>query len=320
MVVKIDFVPSYELKFDDRILDAYVLNEDSLAAARAIKTEYDAALHRIMAQHDIRTEFEVCSTFVMHHSTAAKDYKFHEEIASIRDGLRDSFRKMVVEKVGDRDEEKLGPFIAAMYTVTKQELDAALQSREIKKTKGKDSAEPTSKDIEEMPLISFPWLFPEILGRLANREYPFTNLDNAHDGSFRQYEYEHVIIPDTKRGATRKTGANDTKNYSYFENEVYDFERDDYTAADDLAGLRIEPTCEDPENSSEAYTCFDYNKQDQQNPDCRIIGEGITKKENHQNSGNGEASDSRDIHDDDGEGLSFCEQLFRDMGPGSGIF
>lgn len=357
-VVKIDFVPCYELQFDDRILNAYTLSEDLLAAAKNIKAEYDAALHRILAQHDIHTEFEVYSTFVMHHSAAAKDYKFHEEIASIRDSLKDSFRKMVIERVGQRDEAKLGPFIAAMYTVTKQELDAALG---VRKAKGKKRARTTEgnppkftpNDINEMPLISFPWLFPEILGRLANREHPFANIDTL-DGSLKQYEYEHVALPDTKRGAARGTGANGTQSKS-FEDEIYGFKRDDNTAAEDLAGLEIE-SMEYPGDDREAYIYFDYKEQEQQSPDCRTTGTGASNNENYHhvhdsNDNDIEANTPSDhkgelgleagtngeenhyishsenscdgswsILDNEVEDPSFCEQLFKGMHPGSDIF
>lgn len=288
-VVKIDFVPSYELQFDDRILNAYTLSDDLLATARKLKVEYDAAVHRILAQHDIRTEFEVYSTFVMHHSTAAKDYKFHEEISSIRDSLRDSFRKMVIKKVGQRDEAKLGPFIAAMYKVTKQELDAALRALEVKKGKGKERARTiegnapkfTPDDVNQMPLISFPWLFPEILGRLANREHPFTNIDTL-DGSLMQYEYHHVALPDTNHGPARGTRTNSTWSESF--DEIYEFERNNSTVTDDLAGLEIEKMEEHPEDDSAAYIYFDYKGQEE-NPDRRTIGVDVNNNGNHNHPG-----------------------------------
>lgn len=323
MVEKVDFMPSYELQFDDRILSAYPLNEELLATAKAVKVEYDAALHRILAQHDIRTEFEVYSTFVMHHSLASKDYKFHEEIASIRDSLTDGFRKVVFEKVGYRDEVKLGPFVAAMYTVTKQEIDAALESLEAKKSKGKQRARTTKKEdqkfaldaTKEMPLISFPWLFPEILGRLANREHPFGNIDNQSDGSLRQHQYEHVALPETKRGAAGRARAGGGDRLEY---EIYDPEQENDKAANDLAGLESGPVEEYPGGDSKAYMSFDY-KQDQQNPGRKAIGSSISKEENHNpQSGShsiGEASSSSNTLEDEDEGLSFCEQLFKNMRP-----
>jgi RNA-dependent RNA polymerase len=124
-VSKIDFVPALELEFDDRILNAYTLNEEILEVARAIKIRYDAAMRRIMAQHDIHTEFEVISIFIMHHSMATKDYKFHEDIASVCNGLKDTFKKIIYEVVASKDDIIMGPFIAAMYFVTHQEMAKA---------------------------------------------------------------------------------------------------------------------------------------------------------------------------------------------------
>ena len=67
-VERIDFKPSYTTSFDQRILDAYKIDEEHVIAARQLKLDYDIALRRIMAQHDIKTEFEVWSTFVMSHN------------------------------------------------------------------------------------------------------------------------------------------------------------------------------------------------------------------------------------------------------------
>lgn len=321
LVVKIDFVPAYELQFDERILNAYTLNNELLEVAKKIKVEYDAALHRIMAQHEIHTEFEVYSTFVMHHSASSKDYKFHEEIGSIRNSLRDGFRSVVIQKVGRDEETQLGPFVAAMYTVTKLELDAGLEALEAKRSKGKRRTRPiegvdlmfTPEDVSEMPLISFPWLFPEILGRLANREHPFINIDNTLNGHLGQSRYDHMPLPE--RGGTRTNGTRNT---------IYDFERGINTAADDLAGLKIIPAEGYPGDGSEAYMNFDYKEQVRES-DGGMTRADISKNESHHHTSDGEAnsggdevndevSSNRDILDED-EKVSFCEQLFRDMRP-----
>ncbi|CAZ84178.1 unnamed protein product [Tuber melanosporum] len=206
-VSKIDFVPALELEFDDRILNAYTLNEEILEVARAIKIRYDAAMRRIMAQHDIHTEFEVISIFIMHHSMATKDYKFHEDIASVCNGLKDTFKKIIYEVVASKDDIIMGPFIAAMYFVTHQEMAKAKKKffaakakkaamRAAKRASGNEKAQregnipSCTKDLEElaeftieearnMPLISFPWLFGRTLGGIANREYPFAKLDGS---------------------------------------------------------------------------------------------------------------------------------------------
>jgi len=206
-VSKIDFVPAFELEFDDRILNAYTLDEEILEVARAIKIRYDAAMRRIMAQHDIYTEFEVISTFIMHHSMATKDYKFHEDIANICSGLKDTFKKIIYEVVASKDDIIMGPFIAAMYSVTHQEMVKAKRGffaaraeqaakRAAKRASGNERAqgegnipagakgleelaEFTIEEARDMPLISFPWLFGRALSSIANREYPFTNLDGS---------------------------------------------------------------------------------------------------------------------------------------------
>lgn len=206
-VSKIDFVPAFELEFDDRILNAYTLNEKILEVAREIKTRYDAAMRRIMAQHDIYTEFEVISTFIMHHSMATKDYKFHEDIANICNGLKDTFKKIIYEVVASKDDIIMGPFIAAMYSVTHQEMAKAKKrffaakakqaaKRAAKRASGNERAqgegnipagtkgleelaEFTIEEARDMPLISFPWLFGRTLSKIANREYPFRKLDGS---------------------------------------------------------------------------------------------------------------------------------------------
>jgi RNA-dependent RNA polymerase len=96
-VERIDFVPCFENPFDKRILEAYKLDDQLLEDAAAVKEQYDAAMRRIMAQHDIATEFEVWSTFVLHHANQSKDYKFHEEMGEISSALKDRFRQACYE-------------------------------------------------------------------------------------------------------------------------------------------------------------------------------------------------------------------------------
>ncbi|KAL7275453.1 hypothetical protein RUND412_001605 [Rhizina undulata] len=181
LVEKVDFVPSYEIKFDTRILNAYTLDKDMLETAKDIKAEYDSAMNRIMAQHEIASEFEVFSTFVLDHSQAAKDFKFHEEIGTISSTLKERFQKVVREKFAVHDEEEIGPVVAAMYTVTHQELVDArkiLHSKKLaaKRNSKKDPWALTAEDEKNMPLISFPWLFEDILGKVARRKHPFEDL------------------------------------------------------------------------------------------------------------------------------------------------
>ena len=157
----VDFVPVYDLQFDARILDSFNLDASLLHAAASIKEDYDAAVRRIMAQHDIATDFEVWSTFVLHHAKHKKDFKFHEEIGQLSTVLKDTFRNRCCTEAGGRDFEKLAPFVAAMYTVTSRQVSEAVKDAAL-------HGQQTNRQLaRQMPLMSFPWLFPSILGEIA---------------------------------------------------------------------------------------------------------------------------------------------------------
>ncbi|KAL8655096.1 MAG: hypothetical protein Q9226_003172 [Calogaya cf. arnoldii] len=158
-VERVDFIPVYDAPFDRRILNAYKIEPTMLEKAAVIKRQYDAAVRRIMAQHAISTEFEVWSTFVMSHSRASNDYKFHEEIGGIAKALKDRFRALCHEKAGGSTFETLGPFAVAMYTVTADEISQAVVEAQKRKA---------SMTTDNMPMMSFPWLFQSVLGKIAN--------------------------------------------------------------------------------------------------------------------------------------------------------
>ncbi|KAL8807393.1 MAG: hypothetical protein Q9182_000732 [Xanthomendoza sp. 2 TL-2023] len=158
-VERVDFIPIYDAPFDNRILGAYKIEAQMLEDAKVVKRQYDAAVQRIMAQHAIGTEFEVWSTFVMSHSKASNDYKFHEEIGRIAMSLKDRFRALCYEKAGGSSFEVLGPFVAAMYTVTAEEVGQA--AAEVR-------ARGAHMMADKMPKMSFPWLFQNVLGKIAN--------------------------------------------------------------------------------------------------------------------------------------------------------
>jgi RNA-dependent RNA polymerase len=179
-VERIDFVPSLEMPFDERILTCSLgVSDDLVQSARDLKADYDAAMHRIMAQHDINTEFEVWSTFVLSHSNMSKDYKFHEELGLISSSLRDMYRKKCYEKVGGRSFELLAPLAVAMYRVTHEEMTSALEKyRAENPPDGKLFHKPTPK-INQLPFISFPWILHNILGKIALGHYEEPGPDSA---------------------------------------------------------------------------------------------------------------------------------------------
>jgi len=166
MVEKVDFNPLLHLQFDPRILNAYDLSENLMETVSALKVEYDAAMRRIMAQHEIQTEFEVWTTFVLAHSEISSDYKFHEEIGRTSSTLKERFQNYCYEKSGGKNWDTLGPFVAAMYTVTAREVKAALN--DLLEMEGLDQLQAiTPEKTAKMPLISFPWLFQKELGKIA---------------------------------------------------------------------------------------------------------------------------------------------------------
>jgi RNA-dependent RNA polymerase len=166
------FQPQYELPFDSRILDAYPLEQDILDKATEIKREYDTAMRRIMAQHDIRSEFEIWTGFVMQHNFEKKNYQLQEEIGRVMAALRDGFRRLCIEKTGGSSFHTIGPLVAALYTVTANEVSAMMKHKQM-----------TSDDKEELqtpcrePLISVPWIFMTELGFIANNMENVTEID-----------------------------------------------------------------------------------------------------------------------------------------------
>lgn len=173
IVERVDFRPKLEAPFDERILNSKIeVSEEIMATALEMKTLYDADMHRIMAQHEIKTEFEVWSTFVLGHANMSKDYKFHEELGQISSALREKYLDVCHEKVGGKDFRSLAPLAVAMYRVTCKQMTDALAK--IKGSEGETGEEGKPKvPVPEstLPLISFPWVLQPTLGDIANRHF-----------------------------------------------------------------------------------------------------------------------------------------------------
>jgi len=188
-VERIDFVPLFTARFDDRILRAYEVDSELLPSAREIKNDYDAHMRRIMAQHEIKTEFEVWSTFVLEHSRTTNDFKFHEQIGQISAALKAQFRAVCYQRAGGKMFEQIGPFAAAMYKATADEMAQAV--RECQQTRLIGGQEKPLRRMvpAEMPLMSFPWLFQDFLGKIAKKSEHKANgeqSENASNGSAAQ--------------------------------------------------------------------------------------------------------------------------------------
>jgi hypothetical protein len=164
----VDFVPEWKAPFDTRILDAYELDESLIQKARDLKEEYDSSLRRLMAQHAIGTEFEIWSVFVLDHNKEKKDYSIAEELGQLSLAVKTRFRLACTEAAGGTEFSTLGPFVAAMYAVTAQEVEKAVQETEQTKPVGGNRVPVRNLKPSEMPLMSFPWLFDKELGKIAN--------------------------------------------------------------------------------------------------------------------------------------------------------
>ena len=199
-VTPLKFEPLIHLPFDARILAAATsASTATLEAARTLKAEYDDALRRIMAQHDIATEFEVWTTFVLDHARITNEYSFHEELGRLASVLRDRYQEAALETVRQSlpesaEMQRNGPevhaFIAAMYRITSEEVQIWTRKQQEHEIKG----------TEQPPLISFPWLFQRELGKLAGTRDAGREMDVTSTTL-------DVVTPEVAREAVRRTAT-----------------------------------------------------------------------------------------------------------------
>lgn len=166
-VHSVAFTPTYTNSFDKRILDKCVNDNEILKKARQIKTQYDTALRRVMGQREIATEFELWSGFVLSRPRNGSWYKLQEDIGREYGSIKMAFREMCQEAAGGATAPRIDAFVAAMYKVTEEEVNIALHMRRGTLNFGGKIVEPKAMDAKSMPLISFPWIFYEVLCRLA---------------------------------------------------------------------------------------------------------------------------------------------------------
>jgi len=201
-VETIHFVPDLSVPFDSRILqcDLVPASESFMEYAMQLKEEYDAAMLRIMAQFEIKTEFEVWSTFVLNHSRIFRDFKLHEDLGRIASTLRNGFRQQCFHHVGGRTLEDIAPLVVAMYRVTHKVATEALARRRKEPTsydddddlKGDGYETGSNGGNESLPLISFPWIFHEYLGRIATGRFNNARLETYNKGQGAGRIYTHA--------------------------------------------------------------------------------------------------------------------------------
>lgn len=183
------FHPAYEKPFDRRILKRFQLTPNETSNAVDIKAKYDVALRRLMGQHERPiSEFEIWSTYILTKPRVGNDYKLQETVGREIASLKERFRCLVGETLtgnvrdddGDEEKrplqvfsyagierEKLERFVAAMYTVTYDEVQAAIELRNTPLLDSEGVVITESQPEYPMPLISFPWLFHKELARVA---------------------------------------------------------------------------------------------------------------------------------------------------------
>lgn len=198
-VVRVPFEPAWDLPFDRRILDAFELDSRILALAREVKGEWDEAIRRLMKQHGVKTEFEIWTTFIMEHNHESRDFKIAEELGETVAGLKKQFQDVCYERAGttalERDWGKVRLFVAAMYTVTAQEVAQANRECESRHLAAGRLVPDRERTPESMPLMSFPWLFRRELGDIALRRSHFDSISPLTANSFGSFSPLTPVTP-----------------------------------------------------------------------------------------------------------------------------
>lgn len=195
-----DFTPNLNLPFDSRILNSPLVPASLqwTDLATQLKAEYDAAMRRVMAQYDIKTEFEVWSAFVLSHNQLCRDYNVHEELGRMTSILRDGFRQQCYDKVSNRSMESFAPFVVAMYRITSEEVKLSLQEIENNKVLPRldddESINSNETDTPPLaPLISFPWIFQDILGKVAHGQIKAQDPNDKVAEVGKMYSHDEVV-------------------------------------------------------------------------------------------------------------------------------
>ena len=244
-VERVDFVPHYSAQFDDRVSGSFQLDEALVESAKAIKKDFDFAMRRIMAQHSIGTEFEVWSTFVLSHDSRTRDYKFHEEIGRLSQGLKDTYRAHCIKVAGGKEFHVLGPLVVAMYVATRDEIRAgltAVQSRSAENAflAGKPPLRP------EMPLITFPWIFPEVMGRIA-RHGGLLNTPSMKSSTIIKTPSKPSPWVEKERGQVNSTDDILTRSGVTHRGEVLELFGDSHPAKEDMSNEALPKNCKKAE-------------------------------------------------------------------------
>ncbi|KAK4059984.1 uncharacterized protein Triagg1_10945 [Trichoderma aggressivum f. europaeum] len=165
----IQFRPDWENAFDQRIINRFQLDNDMLKDARKIKSQYDISVRRILLQYNLATEFELYTSWAMSKPSIGSDYKRQEELGKEFEAVKQRFRDACYEAAGGYNEAKIDRFVAAMYKVTEEEIKIALFEHHRGPTNEGGVIVPARRlEPKSMPFISFPWIFPWVMIRIAS--------------------------------------------------------------------------------------------------------------------------------------------------------
>jgi RNA-dependent RNA polymerase len=235
-VETIHFVPDLSVPFDSRILECDLVpaSESFMVFATRLKKEYDAAMLRIMAQFEIKTEFEVWSTFVLNHSRVFREFKLHEDLGHIASTLRNGFRQQCFNHVGGRGLEDIAPLVVAMYRVTHEAKTEVLERLCEGPTHYDDdhlrddgSETGSTGENAELPLISFPWIFHEYLGKVATGQFKKDKLETCKDQQsfgkiFTHAEVQKVLVEVEQEGDQAIAHGEDDKIRTEMTNAAFE--------------------------------------------------------------------------------------------------
>lgn len=187
----VHFNPVWDSPFDERITKKFQLDSDTLRSASKIKAEYDTAVRRLLSQHALKTEFELYTGFALTKPAVGSDYKIREDLDREFRSLKEHYQDICIEAAGGKQAENIEPFVAAMYTVTEEQVKAALSEHDQEPINDAGTILQRRKlEPRSMPLISFPWIFYGVMCRIAtdgavNPKTSFRTYDTAQHSTLR---------------------------------------------------------------------------------------------------------------------------------------
>lgn len=195
-VAKTKFSPKLDGAFDERILRRYALEAETLKTIRLVKRQHDKAMRQIMNQHDIETEFEVWSTFVLSRPRVGSEYKRQEKMEPVVTNHKERFRAACIKVAGSREPSVFYRVVAAAYHVTWEEV----QMTQARLVEVNETGQQPSQAPEQRPMISFPWIFEHELGRIATskgnfelEEMPKPTMESNNDYENDDDEFERLV-------------------------------------------------------------------------------------------------------------------------------